>query len=633
MGKHVVETTEDNLERVRVTLNQFAPMTFFAERGGYSGHVYQPAINHREMLFGTFVDERQGISDTRMSPMNDSMVFPDEGNSFSRGHLMSLYFYEAQDGECNVPILSPAPLTYVDDGENGKNRLHIMGRMEGKTVEALTPETFEQTLKIFGLKRKSGASSKDRVSAKEVAEFMTKLGEHKLGTVQDLQAFVSQFDMGWLYEVTDEPIQKQLHYFAALLRALTPMRVAAYDGRHRFNLCCYFVSGNYNPSASLSMKEQNFEETFRRKVWKDGEDGEPLEQLLEVKYENCAVFQSQTVMVTLPKSNATTKAAFESMIRYGSSATANQALVVETTLNTLMPEFIQYLLSQPTLCLDKFNWTSYWSADEKTFFSNDEDEEGEKKCVIDRNMLQIWVHLMNFMNVSESRRKLMMGQTNSTFSIMAEIANPTKSNMANTNLAMDYQKKNGKTKCKNHLSTNFGIFLSSCKLLCDDLKNFVLLRRFLQCRDWTHLQGPLDPRDINLHGSVEYYQRYVLDIAAAATHIVTNRLNLEKALIEFCRNEKDNADLSIDLKTNWPNFTVLSQSSDLKIGKIKTVAASGEVSSTKLTPGSLNVTRKMEFAAHCTIFRDILETICTYGFNPVIKHREGKNQGLELYLG
>jgi hypothetical protein len=44
-------------------------------------------------------------------------------------------------------------------------------------------------------------------------------------------------------------------------------------------------------------------------------------------------------------------------------------------------------------------------------------------------------------------------------------------------------------------------------------------------------------------------------------------------------------------------------------------------------------TGKLRFAAHCTFLRDIIDTICEFGFNPKIESKNGMNQGLQLYVG
>lgn len=110
------------MERTKVTMTCFAPITFFAERGVYSGHPYQPAVNHREMSFRIFTHSRQS-GDHKTAAMIDSMVFPTESNSFSVGNVMSMFFYEIEAvDEIVMPLKSPAAIDVKATKKNREER-------------------------------------------------------------------------------------------------------------------------------------------------------------------------------------------------------------------------------------------------------------------------------------------------------------------------------------------------------------------------------------------------------------------------------------------------------------------------------------------------------------------------------
>lgn len=76
---------------VQMGVKSFAALTMFGEHGFYSGHVYQPDVNHRQVNFWSYHDatnteetgsEKGGVSSVSLI---ESMVDPSEVRSFSNG--------------------------------------------------------------------------------------------------------------------------------------------------------------------------------------------------------------------------------------------------------------------------------------------------------------------------------------------------------------------------------------------------------------------------------------------------------------------------------------------------------------------------------------------------------------------
>ena len=86
------ETIEKVILKTTIGVKSFGPATIFAERGPFSGHVYQPKVNHREVDFLSY-SHRQDTS-LLSKPLCESMLFPKSETSFSVGNKMGLYCYE-----------------------------------------------------------------------------------------------------------------------------------------------------------------------------------------------------------------------------------------------------------------------------------------------------------------------------------------------------------------------------------------------------------------------------------------------------------------------------------------------------------------------------------------------------------
>ena len=614
VGSHAssLVTDTDSLDRVPITV-EVSAITFFAERGAFSGHVYQPDINHRTMNFHMFAGARERSDGMMMDSMIDSMVYPGTTNAFSGGHPMALFFYETVPTS-EVKLWSPGALSfdYLDATSLETERHHLMGGIQEVGAKLLSSASFERTLQVFKRWRKAGSDGTP-VTATEVAEFLMQLCKVGVGTIEKLSKFVEHHQLQWLYEVTEEPIEDQLLYLGSLIRAATPMRVAAYDGRHRFNLCCYFASGYFRPKAELQMERPRFEGLFEKKVMFDGEERTP-------SFEDCALFKPQTVLVSLPKQNKGMQEVIESMKKLGQDVTQGQTLVVETTLNTVLPEFIQFLLADAhNLHLQKFNYKNYWGRSRKN-----------KANVIDENMIIIYKKLEKFVAQSELYTLLLKGNIAIEFSQMLKICCPTNNGMKDYNPIIAFKDHRAPT----NVSRSFALLLAICKLLCDSLDNFILLRRFLQSRKWVYDQGPTDPRDTNQHGSVNYFDQFLITSALEATKSFVSRYVLEKCLIDICRSANKINTLAIDLsQSTWPtleNFVDAKEHPDYE--KLKDAADGKIVNDSVLDKKSTGLTKKLRFAAHATIFRDMLRTVCHFGYNPRIKHGNGRNQGLQLYV-
>jgi hypothetical protein len=114
-------------------------------------------------------------------------------------------------------------------------------------------EGWNRTLMLFGFEVKESISRSDHVSVHEIASFLEMLGSYDLRKNSGLKKFINERQMSWLYTVNDKgEFPEKLNEFFSYVRALVPLRVAAYDGRHRFSLCCYLASGYFKPRPEIT---------------------------------------------------------------------------------------------------------------------------------------------------------------------------------------------------------------------------------------------------------------------------------------------------------------------------------------------------------------------------------------------
>jgi hypothetical protein len=609
---------KENFTSIPARVDHFAIVTMFVERGVLSGHCYQPDINHRQISFNSF-HETYVVDGQNKPPLSDSMVYPTDENSFSGGNLMALYCYQVQhagDKDPTHKLRSPSAMGFhITLQPNRPRSMDFFGTgyIEDLEAQRISSGCFNRLLKIFGLTLGDGRS--DVLSVDDIVTFLELIGSIPLNSIESLKTFVTRFRMGWLYMVTEAPLAEQLNTFFALVRGLVPFRIAAYDGRHRFNLCSYFATGYFHPSNVLVQSRRPFAEYWTNKVNDRGEE-------VQASYDRCAVFGEQQFLVSLPPDQMKLKDAFGHMRKSGTVTAVTQALVVNTAWDNFFPEFIDYLLGVlPKTGLKRLNYSNFWS--------QKADEGGLR--VIKENMNAVWERFLQWVELSESVRvSFLKGNSQLTWSdIKNASSNP---NTKCTTYSLGYVR--GQAKPQANVPKNLAILQASMKLLCDDLSNFALLRKFFQATEFEERQTEHHPDDNKVHRSMSYFLHYVVEIAAVVCSKVTERYVVEKALIIHCMSMKNCPSLSADIALEGKGgFPILLESSKVeRLKQLVDIISEGGVKDTVMAKSSSKVTQKLKFAVHCILFRDILRTIVRIGFNPTLHHRNDRNHALHLYL-
>ena len=227
------EAIEDLIFKTDIGVESFCPVTLFAERGPYSGHVYQPRVNHREVDFHSY-SYRQNTS-LLSKPLCQSMISPNEETGFSVGALMGLYCYEVTKIEdhqteiCGV-LESPAMLSHVF-GDKVEDIMNATSEILNLKASSLSVITFERLLLVFGLHHNSEYMDNETVDVKEIAVFFEHICKYNIGTMQGLKKFVSDVHLDCFYNVNDcKRVPEQIYALSTVIRALVPFCVGAYDG-------------------------------------------------------------------------------------------------------------------------------------------------------------------------------------------------------------------------------------------------------------------------------------------------------------------------------------------------------------------------------------------------------------------
>jgi hypothetical protein len=640
-------------DTVLVKMDRFAALTMFAERGLYSGHVYQPEVNHRQMNFTSFY-KNTAKPGGNIPPMIDSMLNPTPHNSFSMGNLMSFYFYEVEAAtDENVERLTTPAAICVH-----KNT-RLNGCVRGYRYRPVTRQGWNRTLMLFGFQVKESISESDHVSVHEIGSFLEMLGSYDLRKNSGLKKLIKERRMSWLYTVDDDKGEypEKLNEFFSYVRALVPLRVAAYDGRHRFSLCCYFATGYFKPRPEITMDFITFSDAF-----KGGNKDDKNE------FAKCAVFRSQSIYVSQGKSTVK-KSNLLSLCKSGVTTTASQGYLVETTWTTLIPEFVEYLIKK-NVDLKLFTYANYWAAVADGGDKNVAGRLSEKKkkkaasvgdvqhlnveaSAVISNIQKVWKAFTAFLNkASATRLNLVIGT--SAVKERCLVLAVAKGKPFTLQLGKGL---------KLHPTTNvpkeLGIFSAIVRLLCDDIRCFVRLRDLISDRKCSFPQSDIGDKEKGYFTTMDFLGRWLFGTSNMVCDHLETRYLVEKVILyELIKADKHAAvakDLdAVSLDDGVPlSFENMGKSktilTDLKRKvlsmrgssrtrmKDKMTLAEQEptyLTETKfaITPVTTKMTAKTRFACQSVIFRDLMDGVIELGPNPFISLKGNNNHMLQLYL-
>lgn len=615
-------------ESVMGAVKSFCAVTIFGERGAFSGHCYQPFVNHRQMSFES-IHHAHTLNDANVPALMESMVKPSKSNSFSLGNVMSFIGYEMNESSAvTLPAIeSPAALAIPGSGEEPTR--YKAGALQGYGAGPVTVAGWKRLLHVFGRQRGTRYEAQLVVSAEEIVSFLEVIGEHNLGTLPGLRKFIAVHKMEWLFSVSDAPIVDQLNTFFALIRALVPFRLAAYDGRHRFNLCCCFATGYFNLKPTIHMLRSPATRNFPK----------------------AAVFLEQRFIISQPSSEKPLSTLLGKLRNSGVLTTANQALNVESSWTTLILEFIQYLIrTGASAKLQKLDYSTYWEPTAEVV----------REKVLMKNIKALWNAFCDFLKEApETREPLVKGDSALTMPGIFMQATPIgkKSNGKCYLKSLANPHGQGRAgKPPKNVPKNLSVFSSALRYCCDDFSAISNLRDLMVGSPSTYPQKTITDQQISDYTrDIQCLRIYVLGTSTAATDHFLERTLVERAMLYEVSSklvEPFGEAVQEDLDNNWPAMPCANGKNVFKrIAQIIESSYSEKKKSPMKTKERIfkrrrnlndsdfgtacsapKLTSKFRFACQSTLFRDILKTILKYGWNPKVEIVDEKNHKLSMLL-
>jgi hypothetical protein len=638
----------------------FAALTMFAERGFASGHYYQPPVNCRHTVFDSFLEGHPVVGKVDNPPLIDSMVMPGVGSSFSVGNLMALYCYEVF--ESNDPglcaIHGPAALTLW--GENNMSTHVMTGKIKSCRARAVSRRSWTRVLQVFGIQGNQRYTD-EYVSCSEMVAFFEYLCTSDLSCVEGLDGFIKKHNMEWLYTVdTSVPIYDQLNTFFALIRAVVPLRIAAYDGRHRYSLCCYFATGYFEPSRTLTLTRSSFDSTVTSP-----------DKRFQPTFQGCAVFQEQLFLISQPefkdgKFVLTDQEAMVNLRRSGVITTSNQMLAIDMSFTLLITEFVEYLLEYGyEERLVKFNFSTFWHPAQEGKSKASASEPVARNHVTENHLVLYEAFKAFLEEAKDTRMPLALGNhhmtkkgSNAKEDAFALI-HPTKGKTFTLHMG---RSRDGKP--PTGVGKDLGTLIAILKLLCDDMGCIVNLRDLLEMRPSSVPQINEDVGDLRpFFRSMNFLYTWIYGISLSASNRIGQKIIVEKAVVSLTRKARDNPHVADDVHNNFPKFpcaefngffkTILLILQENQVGrsyklydtgdgqlakelvsKVNTVRPAKDLKDLdlKLPKGSAAHTEKCKYAAHASLFRDIVGGVLEFGLNPKIELVGKINHRLHFYL-
>lgn len=616
------EELSNQMMRLRtLSVASLSVFSMFGERGIFSGHPYQPEVNHRSMNFAS-LHEHTFNEDLQQSdpPLIHSMVAPTPKMDFSNGAQIGFFFYEIAEG----PAVDPCSYLKSQDSMsiNFPDCVPVFcgsGRLINRFAKFPSFEGFTRALWFFGYEWHEKNSNGERIKVDEKNKRDPKLEElylfaslfrrYNMKDDEDVMSIIQDFSLEALFRVNeDDHIEDTRRYLFQLIGSYMPLRIGVFDGKHRKILCDYFSIGYYNPRNSIDLKSRPFR-SF-----------ETVQQFagincLDVKYESMQLFTLQTIQIGVPSDMTSIKAAFKIMEDYGQVKTAAAVLTIRESLVTAFSEFLTYAGHRDMLKnVRELTYDEYWMKNPPS--------------VIEQNGIILFEAMIAFI---EHRNKVefFKGDVSCTWA-------ETKAEMKRHICSLDFPYSANDYQKLNKVGKDLSIILVVCKYVLQHVPNMNLIRRWLQRVAPEKKNKELPP---TIRGAF-YSSKWMKDIFIRSLHIavchIGNKVLIEKKQIHTLRNLSANIALANDLDKEWPKLPNFLQTNVFKV-PIKTSQWTKYNDSDKSLAASKSreFGRKLQFSLSQKIFEDAFKCLVEFGLNPQytpVMEEAHENKLLCLYL-
>ena len=609
--------------------------SLFVERGAWSKQLYQPDMNHRPLEFMSFTERtpKDGQPNAYNPPLFESLCSDDQCLHFTEVTDISLFFYEVTKSPSDletamekghvVPLYTLSRVNCFDPHvvtyETHKP-VSVKGTMMDLYATTLTYETFERVCNLFSIELppppplKQGETS-PTVSVALLSRFVAHFRGYHLGSHECFDRFLKDFKLEYIFKVDfDADLCTQVFQFGVLLRRLVKLRCGSPEGQHRLALCTFVASGFFDPSNIAPLPPVSMEDCTR-KFWSD-----------DVKFKDFQIFSDLGLKILPCSFDGFTldDARREILKQFGTQKTAAQETNVEERFEAYIKRAVHFIQEQ--LCGKNvplnFPFNHSWKLHCK-------DKKFSEGCLA--------VHNAGSAFLTQDPRVAEYFKGNGKQELEAQIATIGNHMIKPQNSMMlkDEIKETSKRVVFFYFCLKAALLNSPTAM--ENIEKFFSLMR-------AENQGPTCV-PMAAFQTMEYVQDVIIPILRDVTEIYQKKLSYEIRLLNWIRTSipSDYHGNMTSLAVNYDKIDFDMKNDPLwkiyarglpqeKGGKLPLIA----MNNSKMACGKYaNVFKKIGTAVFLTLFNNIIDTIVSHGFDPMLPSREDDptfNAYAHLYL-
>ena len=274
------------------------------EMGTFSGHPYQIDLNYRT-IDTTFYHSAITTTTGTNPPMLRTLV--DQSVRHTQITPISLFFHEIKrmDKE-KTPSRVDCQLQSSMVCKFGNKSLR--SKLSSTEAVTLSKDGFERLLNFFGFTWDAqDKKTCNAIGPEHITSFIEQLNAttngHSLniGTHGGFSDFLKRFHLQYLFQQDrSKCITWNIRLFGMLLRYVCSVRVASFEGQHRFNLISMFLQGYLSPTDEVPLRKYTLSSwpgvPGAKNPGSESDRGYPPKE----QFQNAQCFQQMTIRVGTP---------------------------------------------------------------------------------------------------------------------------------------------------------------------------------------------------------------------------------------------------------------------------------------------------------------------------------------------
>ncbi len=573
-------------------------LTLFEERGLFSGMCYQAPVNHRSVKVADIVCQRR-VNDEVYGPFMESLVSGEPHLQFDKNNVISLWFHGVETGDDSGCRLKSHNLVHASKDEGGVIAGAGFGFsfIRGKHAIALNGNIFKRCLRFFNYKwvDKQGVEKEESClpTLDDLNAFCRLFAECDFKTENGFKSFLTKFSLSGLYEFQEGVcLHEQYRMFGCLLTSLVPMRVAVYDGQHRFMPMGLSMCGFYTPDNKMPLtKGVSFAE-------KHGVNH-------ETAWENLQCWRTMNMKIGCVAAE-TLVASFAALAKVGVIETMSQSVNFGLSWKSLLTKVAMVFEEkyESNRIKEVVGFTDFWSND------------APASDVIEHNQTKMWEAVMEVAEMDEAYKKYLMRGVEFTEERWRMMVDSAAAKMVKANYL---PAKPGRQVVG--IGRDLMYVLQSLKAVCHDRKDVLRLVAMFDQQHPQHLQYEGLSLDTEKFHGMEWFKKFVhYPLFNVYTHFM-QKVMVERKVMEVLRGETilgsmDSKGESISdmarkvLKKGGNEFPFLMSAKLVNVRTLK------EVTYTSIGIRGNVTMDKIKVGAFSAMFRSICDAIMIYGYDP-----------------